>query len=201
MRIVWWLVTRSLGLVVLGWVISVLGVLAWGRREASAPADAIVVLGAAQYAGRPSPVLRARLDHAYDLWKERKAPTVILTGGHGDGDTISEAEVGVRYLQRRGIPAKAMLAETQGRDTEQSIAAVAAMAGQANVGSVILVSDPFHMFRLQLLSWRHGLRAACSPTRTSPIARSAEENWSHILGESVKVPASLVLALWRLWRA
>jgi uncharacterized SAM-binding protein YcdF (DUF218 family) len=185
---------------VLGWAISVLGVLAWGRREASAPADAIVVLGAAQYAGRPSPVLRARLDHAYDLYKRRMAPTVILTGGQGDGDTISEAEVGVQYLRKRGVPARAMLAETEGRDTEQSIAAVAAMADTANLGSVILVSDPFHMFRLQLLSWRHGLRAACSPTRTSPIAASSEQTWSHILGESVKVPASLVLAVWRLWR-
>lgn len=185
----------------LGWMLCVVGVLLWGRRDATRPADAIVVLGAAQYAGRPSPVLRSRLDHAFALWKREMAPRIILTGGQGDGDTISEAEVGQRYLVRLGVPRTAMMLETRGRSTDESLVAAAALIREAELNEVILVSDPFHMLRLQLLSWRHGLRATCSPTRTSPIAGNVAETASHVLGESVKVPAALVLSVLRGWRA
>jgi uncharacterized SAM-binding protein YcdF (DUF218 family) len=192
---------RLLGVLVLGWVICVVGVLMWGRRDATRPADAIVVLGAAQYAGRPSPVLRSRLDHAYDLWKREMAPRLILTGGQGEGDTISEAEVGQRYLMRLGVPRKSIMLETRGRSTDESLVAVAALVREAELGDVILVSDPFHMLRLQLISWRLGVKASCSPTRTSPIAASPAETAQHVLGESVKVPASLLLSALRGWRS
>lgn len=195
------LLLRFLGVAVLGWAICVVGVILWGQREATHEADAIVVLGAAQYAGRPSPVLRSRLDHAYDLWKADMAPRLILTGGQGKGDTISEAEVGQRYLARQGVPTRVMMLETRGRSTEESLAAVAVLVKEAKLREVILVSDPFHMLRLQLLSWRLGVRAACSPTRTSPIADNPMETASHVLGESVKVPATLLLSAWRTIRS
>lgn len=198
-RLVWRLLSRLVGLVVLVWLVSVTCVVWWGRREGAGTADAIVVLGAAQYAGRPSPVLRARLDHAYDLWRAGRAPRVILTGGRGDGDTTSEAEVGQGYLKRRGVPPKAMLLETAGRSSEQSMDAVAALARDRDLTRVIVVSDPFHMFRLQVLGWRRGLRVTCSPTRTSPIAANRMESATYVLAESVKVIASLVPVPWRVW--
>src|SRR5919197_161074 len=88
-----------------------------------APAGAIVVLGAAQYVGRPSPVLRARLDHALALWRRGLAPRLILTGGTGVGDTTSEAAVGRRYVLRRGVPEQAVITENRGKTTRESMRA------------------------------------------------------------------------------
>src|SRR5213595_2517085 len=90
--------------VIVAWVVSLVAVLAWARRDTAQRADAIVVLGAAQYVGRPSPVLKARLDHALELWHQGLAPWLILTGGTGTGDTTSEAAVSRRYMMRRGVP-------------------------------------------------------------------------------------------------
>lgn len=198
-RLLWRLISRLLLVVVAVWLASVTCVVVWGRRDASGPADAIVVLGAAQYAGRPSPVLRSRLDHAFDLWRAHPETRVILTGGRGKGDTTSEAEVGRAYLRRRGIPMRNMLVETTGRSSEESLDAVAALLRDQHLSRVILVSDPFHMFRLQVLSWRRGLDVRGSPTRTSPIARSETETAIHVLTESVKVIGSLVPVSWRVW--
>lgn len=189
---------KVLVVVLVGWSLSVVAVILWGRRDAVDPADVIVVLGAAQYAGRPSPVLRSRLDHAFDLWKARMAPAVILTGGQGEGDTTSEAEVGRAYLRKRGIPAASMLLETKGRNTDESLDAVVELMRGARLEHAILVSDPFHMLRLQLLSWQRGLRVSASPTRTSPISANRAETLAYVLSESVKVPASLLMG-WHAW--
>ena len=175
---------------ILGWVATVAAVWYWGRRDAARPADAIVVLGAAQYAGRPSPVLKARLDHGIALWKDSIAPRLVLTGGTGDGDTTSEAAVGRRYAMEQGVPAAAILVEVQGRTTIESLRAVASMSRQHDFDRVVLVSDPFHMLRVQLLAMRYGLDASTSPTRSSPI--SERRQLSYVLGESVKVPISLI---------
>lgn len=175
---------------ILGWVATVAAVWYWGRRDAARPADAIVVLGAAQYAGRPSPVLKARLDHGIALWKDSIAPRLVLTGGTGDGDTTSEAAVGRRYAMEHGVPAEAILVEAQGRTTIESLRAVASMSRQHDFDRVVLVSDPFHMLRVQLLAMRYGLDASTSPTRSSPI--SERRQLSYVLGESVKVPISLI---------
>jgi uncharacterized SAM-binding protein YcdF (DUF218 family) len=197
----WRLISRLLLLVVAVWLVSVTCVVWWGRRDTVETADAIVVLGAAQYVGRPSPVLRSRLDHAFDLWRRDPGTRVILTGGRGKGDTTSEAEVGRAYLRRRGIPADRMLLETRGRSSEESLDAVAALMRDEQLSRVILVSDPFHMFRLQVLSWRRGLDVRCSPTRTSPIGQNSTETAVHVLTESVKVIGSLVPVAWRVWPA
>jgi uncharacterized SAM-binding protein YcdF (DUF218 family) len=167
----------------------------WGARDMASPADAIVVLGAAQYAGRPSPVLKARLDHAISLWKRGLAPRLVLTGGKGVGDTISEAAVGRRYVIRAGVADSAVLLENEGRTTSASIEAVADIMQEERLKKAILVSDPFHMLRLQILAQRFGVKSVTSPTRTSPISANRLEALAYVLSESLKVPATIVLRI------
>jgi uncharacterized SAM-binding protein YcdF (DUF218 family) len=193
-----WIVGAALALLALGWAALVVAVLLVGRRDEARAvdaqaADAIVVLGAAQYGGRPSPVLRARLDHALALWQRGVAPVVIVTGGMGVGDTTSEAMVGWRYLRQRGVPGSALLLEANGLTTSQSLHAVAAIAEGLPGRTVVVVSDPFHMLRLSILARRLGLRPLTSPTRTSPISSSPARWWKYVLAESVKVPVTFVI--------
>lgn len=179
-------------LVVLGWLVSLTAVIAWSRRDGARPAEAIVVMGAAQYAGHPSPVLRARLDHAIALWHRGFAPRLILTGGKGEGDTTSEAAVGRRYAIHHGVPDTAILLENHGRTTRESMAAVADLLHPQGENRVILVSDPFHMLRLWIIARRDGLTPYPSPTRTSPISSNPTERWKYLLGESVKAPLTFI---------
>ena len=175
------------------WIMSFLAVVFWGARDMARPSDAIVVLGAAQYAGRPSPVLKARLDHALDLWKKGMAKRLVLTGGRGTGDTISEAAVGRRYAMKAGVADSAILLENEGRTTSESLTSVAAIMKEKKLERAILVSDPFHMLRLRILAKRIGVESVTSPTRTSPISANRLEALAYILSESVKVPATIVL--------
>src|ERR671915_630584 len=185
--------TVAIAIVVLiAWVISMIMVDRAGQRDEAQKADAIVVLGAAQYVGRPSPVLRARVDHAVALWKRGLAPTLILTGGTGVGDTTSEAAVARKYAMSKGIPARAIVLEVNGRTTSESMRAVARIMDDREQNSVILVSDPFHMLRLSILAKRHGLQPYMSPTRTSPITSNREERWKYVVSESVKVPLAYI---------
>lgn len=183
----------ALVLVTGAWLLSAALVVVWGANDRMEKADAIVVLGAAQYAGRPSPVLKARLDHAIELYHAKMAPTMILTGGMGTGDTTSEAAVSARYVQKRGVPQSAIMLETEGRTTSQSLRAVASMMSDRRISTAILVSDPFHMLRLRILAGRMGIGAFTSPTRTSPIAANREQEWSYVFSESLKVPFALLL--------
>jgi uncharacterized SAM-binding protein YcdF (DUF218 family) len=170
------------------WLISGSAVLLWSSRDEAQPAQAIVVLGAAQYAGRPSPVLRARLDHALDLWNRRLASLLILTGGTGPGDTTSEAAVGRNYARRHGVPDTAILIENEGRTTSESMRAVAGMLEVRGLQTALLVSDPFHMLRLRILARRFGFTPYTSPTQTSPISPNREQRWKYIFSESLKAP-------------
>ncbi len=181
-----------LGLLVLVWVTSLGAVLSWERNDQARPASAIVVLGAAQYVGRPSPVLRARLDHAIALFHRKLAPMLIVTGGRGEGDTTSEAAVSQRYAIKRGVPASAIQMETEGRTTSESMEGVAEILRSRSRRDVLLVSDPFHMLRLTILARRHGLEPYASPTPTSPIAASPSERWKYALSESVKAPLAFI---------
>lgn len=185
-----WLVSL---LMIAGWALSLFGVYVWGQRDTARPVAAIVVMGAAQYGGRPSPVLRARIDHAIELWRRGLAPRLIFTGGPGDLDTTSEAAVAERYAIDRGIPARAILIENAGRSTSESLQHVAALMDAEPSRSVILVSDPFHMLRLTIVARRFGLTAYQSPTQTSPISTSWRESWKYALGESIKVPITFLL--------
>jgi uncharacterized SAM-binding protein YcdF (DUF218 family) len=177
------------------WLISFLAVVIWGSRDLARPADAIVVLGAAQYAGRPSPVLKARLDHAVGLWKRGIASKLVLTGGRGTGDTTSEAEVGRRYVMKAGVADTAILLENEGRTTSASLEAVAEIMKARHLERAVLVSDPFHMLRLQILAGRFGVESVTSPTRTSPISANRLEALAYTMSESVKVPATIVLGI------
>ncbi|HMI42469.1 MAG TPA: YdcF family protein [Gemmatimonadaceae bacterium] len=170
------------------WLISATAVLVWSSRDEARPAQAIVVLGAAQYAGKPSPVLRARLDHALELWNRHLASLLILTGGTGSGDTTSEAAVGRTYARKHGVPDSAILVETEGRTTSESMRAVAGMLEVRGLQSALLVSDPFHMLRLRILARRFGFTPYTSPTQTSPISPNREERWKYIFSESIKAP-------------
>lgn len=176
----------------LGWAATVATIYFYGRVDRARPAGAIVVLGAAQYDGKPSPVLRARLDHAIDLYRRGIADTLIMTGGTGTGDTVSEAVVSRRYAARAGIPAKAVLVEERGLTSLQSMNEVAKLMERHGLESAVLVSDPFHMLRLRLLALRVGIRARTSPTRTSPISRNPAEERKFILRESLSLPLALV---------
>jgi uncharacterized SAM-binding protein YcdF (DUF218 family) len=174
------------------WLVSAVAVLVWSSRDEARPAQAIVVLGAAQYAGKPSPVLRARLDHALELWNRHLASLLILTGGTGSGDTTSEAAVGRKYAKRHGVPDSAILVENEGRTTSESMRAVAGMLEVRGLQSALLVSDPFHMLRLRILARRFGFTPYTSPTRTSPISPNREERWKYIFSESIKAPMAFL---------
>lgn len=128
------------------------------------PADAIVVFGAAEYSGRPSPVLRARLDHALDLFHRGVAPVVITTGGAADDPHFSEGGVGRDYLMRHGVPERSLIAETQGRDTSESAERVAVIMRANNLHSCVAVSDAYHVFRIRKLLEHEGV----GPVYTAP---------------------------------
>ena len=190
----WWqLAGYAVLLVIATWMLSLGAVIAWGGRDRAAKSQAIVVLGAAQYAGRPSPVLKARLDHAVELWGRQLAPRVIVTGGVGRGDTTSEAAVSRRYVMKKGVPDSAIVLEPVGRTTQESLASVARLLSARGEREVILVSDRFHMLRLAILARQLGLRAHTSPTRTSPIAANQDENWKYYVSESLKIPLVLLM--------
>jgi uncharacterized SAM-binding protein YcdF (DUF218 family) len=171
---------------------SFIAVLVVSREDQRKPVDAIVVLGAAQYNGKPSPVLRARLDHAVDLYREGLAPTVVVTGGIGEGDRVSEATVGRQYLVSRGLPEPAVVVRPEGRSTQVSIQSVAQWARAHEVRRVLLVSDPFHMLRLRLEAGRTFLQAYTSPTPSSPISASWRSELLFLGAEAWKIPIVLL---------
>ena len=174
------------------WAASMAAVIFFSWIDQARPAESIVVLGAAQYAGRPSPVLKARLDHSIDLWNRGMGKLLVLTGGRGHGDTTSEAEVGRTYARKRGVPDTAILLENEGRTSRESMLGVAELLQKRGIKTAILVSDPFHMLRLSIIGRRFGLTPYTSPTRTSPISPNREKRWRYMLGESVKAPLAFL---------
>ena len=174
------------------WAGSMAAVLIFSSIDQARPADSIVVLGAAQYDGKPSPVLRARLDHGIDLWNRRMGKVLVLTGGRGPRDTTSEADVGRSYAIRHGVPDTVILLENTGRTTRESMLGVAQLLEARGIKTAILVSDPFHMLRLSIIGRRFGLKPYTSPTRTSPISPNREKRWRYMLGESVKAPLAFL---------
>lgn len=139
------------------------------REDNAHRADAIVVFGAAQYNGRPSEVLKARLDHAVDLYHHHVAPYIVVTGGKQPGDNFTEATASADYLHAKGIPDHDILREVSGHSSWQSLASTAAFLKVRHIKDVILVSDPFHSLRIGGMASELGLDASTSPTRTSPI--------------------------------
>ncbi len=144
-----------------------------GQRDERQPADAIVVMGAAQYDGRPSPIFAARIDHAIELFHAGLAPVLIVTGGKADGDRTTEAASARDYAIHRGVPAAAILTEDQSRTTLESIRGVAALMAERRLTSAVFVSDPSHMLRVLQLAADAGVTGYGSPTLTSPVERDA----------------------------
>jgi len=168
------------------------------RHDGARPAQAVIVLGAAQYDGRPTAVLRARLDHAADLYRRKLAPLIVVTGGKADGDRFTESQAGANYLHTKGVPDDAILREATGRTSWQSLAASARILRQRGIHDVLLVSDPFHAARIRGIAAELGLDPATSPTRTSPIKGLSEVR--HMLTETVQVGIGRVIGFRRLVR-
>lgn len=154
------------------------------------PADAIVVLGAAEYAGHPSPVFRARLDHALMLYHRGIAPVVITTGGHGDDPRFSEGGVGQKYLEDHGVPDESVIAETQSDNTDESTQRVAAIMQKNGMKSCVVVSDGYHIFRVKKMMGRYGVQAYGAP-RPQP----RQSRWQRA---SLVLREVLSYTLWRL---
>jgi uncharacterized SAM-binding protein YcdF (DUF218 family) len=142
---------------------------AQGQRDEERPTDAIVVMGAAQYNGRPSPVFAARLDHAVSLYFAGVAPVLVLTGGKAEGDRTTEAAAGRDFAMALGVPADAILVEEQSRTTLESVRAVASLLAANNLDNAVFVSDRPHMLRVLRMAADQGVTAWGSPTQTSPI--------------------------------
>ena len=154
-----------------------------GNRDERTPADAIVVMGAAQYDGRPSPVFAARLDHAIELFHDGVAPRLIVTGGKREGDRTTEAASARRYAIEHGVPEEAILSEDTSRTTLQSIRRVAALMRGQGIGSAVFVSDPSHMLRVLRMASDEGISGHGSPTRTSPLERDVVAHLDAIVHE------------------
>ena len=171
-------VLQSLGITVLiaavYFLISLLQVWNTGRSADRQPVDAIVVLGAAQYDGRPSPQLQARLDHALELWNLNLASYIVVTGGKQEGDRFTEAAASRKFFESSGVASDLIFEENSGTTTYASLFAVSKVATDLKIARVLIVSDPFHLLRAKLIASEVGLDASSSSTRTSVIQGGEE---------------------------
>lgn len=176
----------------LGWCVWVyVQIEHFAYEDQAAPADVICVFGAAEYAGRPSPVLRARLDHALTLYEHGIAPVVVTLGGSAPGDSYSEGQVGQAYLMANGVPEKAIIAETQSRNTEEQALRIVDIARTNGYHRVVIVSDPAHLFRIREICASEGLQVLTSPRQQVSAVGSSVE-WQQVWHEI------LAYTLWRL---
>jgi uncharacterized SAM-binding protein YcdF (DUF218 family) len=170
----WWVARAGLGLAALGVLyVGLTFVQVWraSRHDTARPSDAIVVLGAAQYDGRPSPVLKARLDRAYELYVDGLAPLVVTTGANQEGDRFTEGFVGYDYLRTRGVPDEDLLVVTDGVNTWEELSATAHQLDLRGLDSVVLVSDGYHALRLEHTAEELGLDATIARTDGSATLR------------------------------
>lgn len=181
---------------VLYYLFSLAQVVQTGREHSARPSDAIVVLGAAQYDGRPSPQLAARLDHVLTLWNERVAPLVMVTGGKLPDDRFTEAEASRRYLVDRGVPDSAILMENAGHTTYESLEIASTLLLDAGLVDVVLVSDSYHLKRSELIAAGFGLHADGSATPASVV--DGREGFRRHLAEAGGVAAGRIIGFERL---
>jgi uncharacterized SAM-binding protein YcdF (DUF218 family) len=188
--VVWLFFLPEILLVLFLAVISVY-VLKDAARQDAHSADAIVVFGAAEYDGRPSPVFRARLDHAFDLYQRQLAPVIITTGGAGDDPKYTEGGVGHDYLMRRGIPEPNLIAETQGRDSAESAERIGVIMRKNHMRTALAVSDEYHVFRIRKLLEHEGMTVYVMP-RPDSRPRTSSQRALGVLREATSY------LLWRL---
>lgn len=189
----WWVLLAVPLAVVVYLGVTFIQVRQTGQRDDRTPTAAIVVLGAAQYDGRPSPVLKRRLDHALELYREGVAPEILLTGGKRDGDRFTEAFTGFKYLRQAGVPDDALVIISDGTNTWESLAAAARQLKRQGEDDVVLVSDPYHNERLLGTAGELGLDAGVSSTGTEPSLRQ-------LGGETVAVALGRLIGYRRLLR-
>ena len=200
----WFRLRRRIGttfaaLIALGllyFLVSLAQVWSTGRADATGPADAIVVMGAAQYDGRPSPQLAARLDHVLEIWPDGVAPLVVVTGGNIPGDRFTEAEASAEYLIERGIPADAILMERTGTTSHGSLVSVSAMLTARGLSDVVIVTDPYHALRSRLIADEVGLDAQVSSTDTSVV--TGFDSFSRHVKEAGGVAIGRIISFERL---
>lgn len=186
---------RAFVLVVLVCIVYLAGTLVQVYKEAvtakPVPSQAIVVMGSAEYNGLPSRDLTSRLDEALKLYRQKSAPLIFLTGGSKPGDKYSEAGVGMAYLEQKGVPASALIASPVGRDTWESVVAVSKILKSRGVGSVIVVSDGFHLLRSTQMMSSLGFSTSAAAAVNSPI--TGIQLWKDFGRETVAVAASRVV--------
>jgi uncharacterized SAM-binding protein YcdF (DUF218 family) len=182
----WWLRLLILMVAVVGALLTTTAVqiVHTASLQETHPADAIVVFGAAEYSGHPSPVLRARLNHAFDLYELHLAPVVITTGGAASDPTFSEGGVGEEHLRKRGIPENALIAETQGSNTAESAQRVGVIMRANGLHSCIAVSDAYHVFRIRKLLEHEGVGPVYVAPRPDSRPRSAIQRTVAVLREA-----------------
>jgi len=168
----------------------------WMGKDERPQVDAIVVLGAAQYDGRPSAIYQARLEHAVDLWSGGVAPLLVFTGGKESGDRFTEGGSGARWAMARGVPEAAVLTEETSRTTHQNLAGAKRALERHNPDGgrrrIVVVSDPFHMFRAVRQAADLGMDAYPSPTRTSPLSASRLKLTELVLREDLAIAGYLL---------
>jgi uncharacterized SAM-binding protein YcdF (DUF218 family) len=189
---------RAIGLLILALVVFVFGYLISltiriGRqstRDEARPADVIIVMGAAQYRGHPSPVLKLRLDHAVTLYQKHLAPYIMTTGGPGGDPSFTEGGVGWSYLIDRGIPAESVIVEDEGETTAYSLSAATEILRRMGLHSCIIVSDGYHVFRVKRIMQRQGFAAYGSPREQGDT--SVPEEWWQYFRQAI------AYGLWRI---
>jgi len=170
-----WIALAVLSVFTLGWFRWVYGQIEWyAKQDMAAPSDAIAVFGAAEYDGHPSPVFRARLDHAETLYSHGIAPLIITLGGDG-GDQFSEGAVGRDYLVGAGVPDSDIIAETESTSTDESVRRLAVIARTNNLRRIVVVSDAAHLFRIHQICAASGLNVLTSPRPRVPIEGNSGE--------------------------
>ena len=185
-----WLVMLGVFLVLAGGLLggSLVAAIYWqARLDQARPVDAIVVLGTAQYDGRPAPVLQARLDTTLAAWEQGLAPRIIVTGGRAEGDRYSEAEASATYLIDRGVPAAAILYESEGRTTAESMTVVGELFRDNGWETALFVSDGFHLFRVKMLGRDEGIVGFGTPATGSPIRAWSAGEFFYVLREAAAI--------------
>jgi uncharacterized SAM-binding protein YcdF (DUF218 family) len=184
----------AIGLIYL--LVSLFQVWNTGRSNDRQIVDAIVVLGAAQYDGRPSPQLQARLDHALKLWNLNLASFIVVTGGKQVGDRFTEAAAARKFFESKGVASDLIFEENSGKTTYASLLAVSQVASEQKITKVVIVSDPFHQLRAKLIAQEVGLDANSSPTRSSVI--QGKDAFEHNLQEAVGVAVGRIVGFRRV---
>ena len=189
-------ILAAVALLVLYYLATLVQVVHTGGEHDAGPSDAIIVMGAAQYDGRPSPQLAARLDHVVTLWEEGVAPLVVVTGGKRPGDRFTEAEASSRYLVDAGVPADAIVEVGEGATTHESVEAAAPVMADRGIGTLALVTDPYHALRSRLIVEGEGFDVDVATTPTSVVTGGS--SWRRNIQEAAGVAVGRLIGFDRL---